>query len=140
MPKPSAEAVSENRSTVPAGRKLTTIAVLPGLIALLVMAILYSVTIGRYDLSIREVALILIENIHPLVVPYWDPVKEVVVEQVRLLRILAAVLIGLPLRFDSSSSSSKSIERIPSTVKMFAHIYNVLKATTRQSGDTVLKK
>ena len=103
MPKPSAEAVSENRSTVPAGRKLTTIAVLPGLIALLVMAILYSVTIGRYDLSIREVALILIENIHPLVVPFWDPVKEVVVEQVRLPRILAAVLIGFGLSISGAS-------------------------------------
>lgn len=103
MPKPSAEAVSENRSTVPAGRKLTTIAMLPGLIALLVMAILYSVTIGRYDLSIREVALILIENIHPLVVPYWDPVKEVVVEQVRLPRILAAVLIGFGLSISGAS-------------------------------------
>ena len=103
MPKPSAEAVSENRSTVPAGRKLTTIAMLPGLIALLVMAILYSVTIGRYDLSIREVALILIENIHPLVVPFWDPVKEVVVEQVRLPRILAAVLIGFGLSISGAS-------------------------------------
>ena len=103
MPKPSAEAVSENRSTVPAGRKLTTIAVLPGLIVLLVMAVLYSVTIGRYDLSIREVALILIENIHPLVVPYWDPVKEVVVEQVRLPRILAAVLIGFGLSISGAS-------------------------------------
>ena len=76
---------------------------LPGLIALLVMAILYSVTIGRYDLSIREVALILIENIHPLVVPYWDPVKEVVVEQVRLPRILAAVLIGFGLSISGAS-------------------------------------
>ncbi len=103
MPKPSAEAVSENRSPVPAGRKLTTIAVLPGLIVLLVMAVLYSVTIGRYDLSIREVALILIENIHPLVVPYWDPVKEVVVEQVRLPRILAAVLIGFGLSISGAS-------------------------------------
>ncbi|MEO1988169.1 MAG: iron ABC transporter permease [Martelella sp.] len=95
--------MSENRSTVTAGRKLTTIAVLPGLIMLLVMAVLYSVTIGRYDLSIREVALILIENIHPLVVPYWDPVKEVVVEQVRLPRILAAVLIGFGLSISGAS-------------------------------------
>ena len=76
---------------------------LPGLIVLLVMAVLYSVTIGRYDLSIREVALILIENIHPLVVPYWDPVKEVVVEQVRLPRILAAVLIGFGLSISGAS-------------------------------------
>ncbi|WP_018064570.1 FecCD family ABC transporter permease [Martelella mediterranea] len=76
---------------------------LPGLIVLLVVAVLYSVTIGRYDLSIREVALILIENIHPLVVPYWDPVKEVVVEQVRLPRILAAVLIGFGLSISGAS-------------------------------------
>lgn len=103
MPKPSAETVSEDRAIVPAGRKLTTIAVLPGLILFLVIAVLYSVTIGRYDLSIREVALILIENIHPLVVPFWDPVKEVVVEQVRLPRILAAVLIGFGLSMSGAS-------------------------------------
>ena len=46
------------------------------------------VTIGRYDLSVRDVAYILIDNVHPLVTPYWDPVQEVVVEQVRLPRIM----------------------------------------------------
>ncbi|WP_246710315.1 FecCD family ABC transporter permease [Martelella soudanensis] len=101
MPNSSAEAAPERIG--PAGRKLARVSVLPGLVVLLVMAVLYSVTIGRYDLSLKEVALILIENIHPLAVPFWDPVKEVVVEQVRLPRILAAVLIGFGLSISGAS-------------------------------------
>ncbi|WP_299815058.1 iron ABC transporter permease [uncultured Roseibium sp.] len=73
------------------------IPVLPLLLGLLVLAVLYSVTIGRYDLSVQEVALILIDNIYPVAAPDWEPVQEVVVEQVRLPRILAAVLIGFGL-------------------------------------------
>jgi iron complex transport system permease protein len=79
------------------GRKLASVSGLPILIGLLIVAILYSVTVGRYDLSVRDVAYILIDNIHPLVAPYWDPVQEVVVEQVRLPRIIAAVIIGFGL-------------------------------------------
>lgn len=79
------------------GRKRTAFSVLPALICLLVVVALYSVTIGRYDLSVRDVAYILIDNIHPLVAPYWDPVHEVVVEQVRLPRIIAAIVIGFGL-------------------------------------------
>lgn len=79
------------------GRKRTAFSVLPTLICLLVAVALYSVTIGRYDLSVRDVAYILIDNIHPLVAPYWDPVHEVVVEQVRLPRIIAAIVIGFGL-------------------------------------------
>lgn len=79
------------------GRKRTAFSVLPTLICLLVAVALYSVTIGRYDLSVRDVAYILIDNIHPLVAPYWDPVHEVVIEQVRLPRIIAAIVIGFGL-------------------------------------------
>lgn len=79
------------------GRKRTAFSVLPALICLLVVVALYSVTIGRYDLSVRDVAYILIDNIHPLVAPYWDPVHEVVIEQVRLPRIIAAIVIGFGL-------------------------------------------
>lgn len=80
-----------------AGRRLAQASVLSILTGLLVATILYSVTIGRYDLSVRDVAYILIDNVHPLVIPYWDPVHEIVVEQVRLPRILAAVIVGFGL-------------------------------------------
>lgn len=78
-------------------RKLASASVLALLICLLVVSVLYSVTIGRYDLSVRTVSYILIDNIHPLVVPYWEPVHEVVVEQVRLPRIMVAVIVGFGL-------------------------------------------
>lgn len=57
-----------------AGRKLASVSVLPLLIALLVLAVLYSVTLGRYDLSVRDVTYILMDNVHPLVTPYWESV------------------------------------------------------------------
>lgn len=79
------------------GPKPASVSVLAVLIVLLVFSVLYSVTIGRYELSVLDVAYILIDNIHPLVTPYWEPVQEVVVEQVRLPRIIAAVIIGFGL-------------------------------------------
>jgi iron complex transport system permease protein len=97
MPNSSAEAPAGKVRTGWLGRKLASVSILPALIALLVAVVLYSVTIGRYDLSVRDVAYILIDNVHPLVAPYWDPVHEVVVEQVRLPRIMAAVIIGFGL-------------------------------------------
>lgn len=69
----------------------------PGLIGLLTIVILYSVTIGRYELQVVEVAMILWDNISPIVGSDWGDLKEIVVEQVRLPRILAAVLIGYGL-------------------------------------------
>ncbi|TCL64147.1 iron ABC transporter permease [Rhizobium sp. BK251] len=80
-----------------AGRSRASVSVLPVLICILVLAILYSLTIGRYDLSVRDVAYILIDNVHPMIIPYWEPVQEVVVEQVRLPRIMAAVIVGFGL-------------------------------------------
>ncbi|NKN39470.1 iron ABC transporter permease [Agrobacterium sp. a22-2] len=79
------------------GPKPASVSVLAVLVVLLVFSVLYSVTIGRYELSVLDVAYILIDNIHPLVTPYWEPVQEVVVEQVRLPRIIAAVIIGFGL-------------------------------------------
>lgn len=96
MPSSSSKAVGASADCW-SGRRLASVSVLPVLIVLLVAAVLYSVTIGRYDLSVRDVAYILIDNIQPLIVPYWDPVQEVVVEQVRLPRIMAAVIIGFGL-------------------------------------------
>jgi len=97
MPSFSADARADSAASGRVGRRLSSVSVLPVLIGLLIAAILYSVTIGRYDLSVRDVAYILIDNVHPMTVPYWEPVQEVVVEQVRLPRILAAVIIGFGL-------------------------------------------
>src|SRR5262245_48139806 len=97
MSSSSADAQAGGVATGWAGRKLASVPVLPVLTGLLIAAILYSITIGRYDLSVRDVAYILIDNVHPMTVPYWEPVQEVVVEQVRLPRILAAVIIGFGL-------------------------------------------
>lgn len=69
----------------------------PLLAALLLIAVLCSITIGRYDLTVADVALILIDNVVPVDAPHWSSVEETVVEMVRLPRILAAVLIGLGL-------------------------------------------
>jgi iron complex transport system permease protein len=93
----SAKVLTGGRATGWVGRKLGSVSLLPALICLLVLAVLYSITIGRYDLSVRDVAYILIDNVYPLIVPYWQPVHEVVVEQVRLPRIMAAVIIGFGL-------------------------------------------
>ena len=85
------------RATVWASPKLASVSVMPALLVLLLLTVLHSVTIGRYDLSVRDVTYILIDNIHPLITPYWEPVQEIVVEQVRLPRIIAAVIIGFGL-------------------------------------------
>lgn len=85
------------------GRKLGSVSVLSALSGLLIVAVLYSVTIGRYDLSVTDVAYILIDNIHPLAEPYWEPVQEVVVEQVRLPRIIAAVFVGFGLSISGAA-------------------------------------
>ncbi|MAC79552.1 MAG: ABC transporter permease [Rhodobacteraceae bacterium] len=77
--------------------------VLPGLLALLAVAILWSVTIGRYDLTVPQVAGILVDNIFPADTPTWEPIQEVVVEQVRLPRILAAVLLGFGLAISGAA-------------------------------------
>lgn len=78
-------------------RKLTLASTLSVLITLLILTILYSITIGRYNLSVKDVIYILIDNVYPLTAPYWEPVQEVVVEQVRLPRIITAVIIGFGL-------------------------------------------
>jgi iron complex transport system permease protein len=79
--------------TFPEARTKTAALVLL-LTALLLVSITYSVTIGRYDVSMWDVWLILFGNIVPPAAPSWTPVEESVVELVRMPRILAAGLIG----------------------------------------------
>lgn len=64
---------------------------------LLVLAVTWSITIGRYDISILDVWLILWDNVVPLADPPWTEVEESVVELIRMPRILAALLIGAGL-------------------------------------------
>lgn len=80
-----------------AGARFAPTLVMPALAALLVATILVSVTLGRYDLSVPQVAAILLDNVIPVETVTWEPVQELVVEQVRLPRILAAVVIGFGL-------------------------------------------
>lgn len=103
MPKSLVEAAYGAKAEGWNWRKLAIVSALPALIVLLALAILYSVTVGRYDLSVREVALILIDNVMPIAQPIWEPVEEVVVEQVRLPRIIAAVIIGFGLSISGAS-------------------------------------
>lgn len=70
---------------------------LPLLSGLLVAAMLVSVTIGRLDLKVGDVIAILWSNIVPASDATWSEMSVTVVEQVRLPRILAAVLIGFGL-------------------------------------------
>lgn len=76
---------------------------LPILLCLLIFALLWSITVGRYDLSVGQVALILADNMVPVNDPSWDPVHEIVVEQVRLPRILAAVVVGFGLAISGAA-------------------------------------
>ncbi len=61
---------------------------------LLVFCAVYSVTVGRYDIAMWDVARILWDNVVPAQAPGWTSVQADVVEVIRLPRILAALLIG----------------------------------------------
>jgi iron complex transport system permease protein len=63
----------------------------------LLFAVTYSVTLGRYDIGMWDVWRILWDNVVPRTDPPWTDVQESVVELVRIPRILAALLIGAGL-------------------------------------------
>jgi iron complex transport system permease protein len=67
------------------------------LCVLLLLTVTYSVTIGRYGISLIDVWLIVTDNFIPISNPPWTEVEESVVELVRMPRILAALLIGAGL-------------------------------------------
>ena len=68
-----------------------------GLAILLVLAMTWSVTLGRYNISMIDVWSILLHNIVPLPDHLWTDTEANVVQLVRLPRILAAVVIGAGL-------------------------------------------
>jgi iron complex transport system permease protein len=63
----------------------------------LLFAVTYSVTLGRFDIGMWDVWGILWDNVVPRTDPPWTHVQESVVELVRIPRILAALLIGAGL-------------------------------------------
>lgn len=76
------------------GTRMRTWAIVLLLSLLLVLCAIYSVTVGRYDIAMWDVWLILWDNVIPQQAPAWTPLQADVVEVIRLPRILAALLIG----------------------------------------------
>jgi iron complex transport system permease protein len=76
------------------GTRMRTWALVLLLSLLLVLCAIYSITVGRYDIAMGDVWLILWDNVMPAQAPAWTPLQADVVEVIRLPRILAALLIG----------------------------------------------
>lgn len=73
------------------------------LAVLLSVTVVYSITIGRYHVDLITVCRILLRNIFPGIDPDWSSVDQTVVEQVRVPRILAALLIGAGLSLSGAA-------------------------------------
>jgi iron complex transport system permease protein len=85
------------------GARLRTLSIIAVLTLILVLCAVYSVTLGRYDVSMVKVALILWDNVVPTATPSWTPVEADVVEAIRLPRILAAIVIGAGLAISGAA-------------------------------------
>jgi iron complex transport system permease protein len=86
-----------------AGARSRTALVIAVLSALLVFCVLWSITLGRYSVSLEHVWLILWNNIVPAGVPSWTSVEADVVESIRLPRVLAALLVGSGLAISGAA-------------------------------------
>ena len=87
-------------ATAPTTRRITGWGGAPATVVLsvlLVAFIVFSITLGRYDMDVVKVMRILLDNVLPAQAPGWTTAEEQVVELVRLPRILAAVLVGAGL-------------------------------------------
>ncbi len=76
---------------------------LPALLIALLTAMVWSITLGRYSVGVGDVLSILWDNIRPGAWSGGSAIAETVVEQVRLPRILAAVLIGFGLSISGAA-------------------------------------
>ena len=85
------------------GARMRTWAIVALLSLLLLFCVVYSITVGRYDIAIGDVWRILWDNVIPAQAPTWTPVQADVVEVIRLPRILAAVLIGAGLAMSGAA-------------------------------------
>jgi iron complex transport system permease protein len=71
--------------------------VIAALTLLMIVSVIYSITLGRYGVSVTNVWLILWNHVVPVANPTWIDVDVNVVEAVRLPRILGALLVGAGL-------------------------------------------
>jgi iron complex transport system permease protein len=60
----------------------------------MLLAVVYSVTVGRYGVSMSDAWLILWDRVVPVSAPHWTDTEANVVLAIRLPRILAALLVG----------------------------------------------
>ena len=71
--------------------------VIAALVLLMFFSVIYSVTLGRYGVSMTNAWLILWNHVIPVANPTWTDVDANVVTAVRLPRILGALLVGAGL-------------------------------------------
>lgn len=79
-----------------AARTLSARAVLVLLGVVLLLTVLGSFALGRYPISLRELGGIVLSRVLPIE-PFWSHAQEIAVWNVRLPRILLAVLVGASL-------------------------------------------
>jgi iron complex transport system permease protein len=77
--------------------------VIAALVVLMVFSVIYSVTLGRYGVSMTNAWLILWNHIVPVANPTWTEVDANVVTAVRLPRILGALLVGAGLAISGAA-------------------------------------
>ncbi len=77
--------------------------VIAALVALLIFSTVYSVTLGRYGISMTNAWLILWNHVVPVANPSWSDVDANVVTAVRLPRILGALLVGAGLAISGAA-------------------------------------
>ena len=68
------------------------------LLALLILGILFSFTLGRYPVPLKELVAIILDRLPFVDIPnFWEHTQEIAVWNVRMPRILIAVLVGAAL-------------------------------------------
>jgi iron complex transport system permease protein len=99
----SVQIAAAPRGSLLSGLRPRTGLVIASLSLLLIFCVLYSITLGRYGVSLGNVWLILWDNIVPARAPSWTPVEADVVESIRLPRVLAALLVGSGLALSGAA-------------------------------------
>lgn len=77
--------------------------VIAALSLLLIVCVIYSITLGRYGVSMTNAWLILWNHVVPVADPGWSDVDANVVTAVRLPRILGALLVGAGLAISGAA-------------------------------------
>ncbi len=84
------------------GSGSTTLRRVAGLAALVLVLMLLSLAVGRYPVPLGDVLGVLLSHLAPIQ-PHWTPEAGTVVTQIRLPRILAAILVGAALAVSGSA-------------------------------------